>query len=101
MLKNAKLFIFLSIYEGFGIPPLEALKLGTPVLLSNIPVFLELYSELATFTDGTDIIDIADKINIGLKNPIIPDSELLKKFDWRLSSDKICQIITEEFNKND
>lgn len=45
LMKNASCLIQPSLYEGFGLPPLEAMHLGTPVILSDIPVFKELYSK--------------------------------------------------------
>lgn len=45
IIKNSESLIQPSLYEGFGIPPLEAMYLGTPVILSDIPVFKELYSD--------------------------------------------------------
>lgn len=45
-MRGASMLIQPSLYEGFGIPPLESLFLGTPVVLSNIPVFKELYANL-------------------------------------------------------
>lgn len=41
----ASVFVFPSLYEGFGIPPLEAMACGTPVCLSSIPVFHEIYGD--------------------------------------------------------
>lgn len=41
--KYAKCFVYPSIYEGFGIPPLEAIYFDCPVILSNIDVFHEIY----------------------------------------------------------
>ena len=41
----ASVFVFPSLYEGFGIPPLEAMACGTPVCLSSIPVFHEVYGD--------------------------------------------------------
>lgn len=43
LIKNATCLIQPSLYEGFGIPPLEAMSLGTPVIVSDIPVFKEIY----------------------------------------------------------
>lgn len=45
MIAEAKVLVQPSLYEGFGIPPLEALALGTPVIISDIDVFKELYPE--------------------------------------------------------
>lgn len=52
--KNAQFFVYLTIYEGFGIPPLEALSNGCPVLLSDIPVFREIYGERFVYADPYD-----------------------------------------------
>lgn len=46
LIAEAKALIQPSLYEGFGIPPLEALYLGTNVILSDIPVFKEIYTDL-------------------------------------------------------
>lgn len=43
IIRNSEVLIQPSRYEGFGIPPLEAMYLGTPVIVSDIPVFKELY----------------------------------------------------------
>jgi glycosyltransferase involved in cell wall biosynthesis len=44
--KNASCFIFPSLKEGFGLPPLEALVCGSKIAVSNIPIFEEIYSEM-------------------------------------------------------
>lgn len=66
--KHAKGFIFPSIYEGFGLPPLEAIVLGCKSLaLSNIPVFREIYNRAYFFDpNNTDSFsfEIFNKINI-------------------------------------
>lgn len=54
--KNAKAFIFPSFYEGFGIPPLEAITLGVKhIAVSDIPVFREIYSQGVYFFDPNDV----------------------------------------------
>lgn len=45
LLQNAYCLVQPSEYEGFGLPPLEAMQLGTPVIISDIPVFMELYKD--------------------------------------------------------
>lgn len=60
--KNAYLFIFPSLAEGFGSPPLEAMKYGTKVASSNAMSLKELYNKALLF-DPYDINDIADKIS--------------------------------------
>jgi glycosyltransferase involved in cell wall biosynthesis len=55
MYNAATVFVYPSLYEGFGIPPLEAMACGTPVCLSSIPVFHEVYGQgSAAFADPHD-----------------------------------------------
>lgn len=55
MYNAATVFVYPSLYEGFGIPPLEAMACGTPVCLSSIPVFHEIYGqEAACYADPFD-----------------------------------------------
>ncbi len=62
-MNNARALIQPSRYEGFGIPPLEALYLKTPVILSNIPVFKELFSTFpVSFFENENSEDLCLKI---------------------------------------
>lgn len=56
--KNSIAFVFPSLSEGFGLPGLEAIKAGSLVLASNIPVFKEVYQENAIYFDPYDIRSI-------------------------------------------
>ncbi|GGP25537.1 glycosyltransferase family 4 protein [Silvimonas amylolytica] len=60
--EHAALFVFPSFYEGLGFPPMEAMHCGCPVLLSNIPVLLEVYEGAAAFCDPSNDEDIARQI---------------------------------------
>jgi len=66
LLKKAKAFIFPSFYEGFGLPILEASKMQTNLILSDIPVFHEISKNNAIFFDPHSPKDIAKKINLVL-----------------------------------
>ncbi|OGB73593.1 hypothetical protein A3K24_01970 [candidate division Kazan bacterium RIFCSPHIGHO2_01_FULL_44_14] len=57
--SEAEAFIFPSLYEGFGLPPLEAMASGIPVLSSNTSVMPEVLGEAALYFDPTNIEDIA------------------------------------------
>lgn len=62
-LQNADALIQPSLYEGFGIPPLEAMTLGTPAIISDIPVFKEIYHDFPVrFFKAGNIDDLADAL---------------------------------------
>ena len=60
--KNAELFVSVSLYEGFGFPPLEAMARNVPVLVSDIPVFKETCLDCAEYCNPNEIEDIGSKI---------------------------------------
>ena len=72
--QTCKLLVQPSLYEGFGMPPLEALTSGTNVVISDIPVFKEIYKNLpVTFFECENAKDLAQKIekSLTLKQPQI------------------------------
>jgi glycosyltransferase involved in cell wall biosynthesis len=66
--EHAACFVFPSFYEGFGIPPLEALTLGTPVIVSRAASLPEIFGEAATYCDPHSPEDIARQISRVLQN---------------------------------
>jgi glycosyltransferase involved in cell wall biosynthesis len=64
--RQAELFIFLSLDEGFGIPTLEALHFGTPILASDIPVFREILGQRARFVDPRSAERVAQEVGAAL-----------------------------------
>jgi glycosyltransferase involved in cell wall biosynthesis len=61
-LQNCSGLFFCSLYEGLGIPPLEAMRFGCPLLLSAIPSLQETCGGAAPFVDPRSVADIADGI---------------------------------------
>jgi len=61
--SNALCFVYPSLYEGFGLPPLEAQACGSPIVISDIPVFKEIYGDSALYFNPLNPYDIADKID--------------------------------------
>jgi len=60
----ASVFVYPSVFEGFGIPVLEALAVGTPVATSNISSMPEVGGEAALYFDPNNVEDMANKINL-------------------------------------
>lgn len=80
---NAFCLIQPSIYEGFGIPPLEAMALGTPVIISDIPVFKEIYESYpVTFFKSQNYSDLADKMLLE-HFPVDLTNEQLNKHSYK------------------
>jgi glycosyltransferase involved in cell wall biosynthesis len=94
LMKYSKAFILPSIYEGFGIPPLEAMSVGAKIIVSDIPVMHEVYGESARYIDPFDCNTDLDEL---LKTPVAPAEECLNKYSW----DKSAQIIYDEISKKE
>lgn len=98
--NKADAFIFPSLYEGFGIPVIQAMACGTPTILSNIDVLYEIAKDQALFFDRFDPIDLAKKIQQLLNdqelrnNLIIKGLEYSKNFSW----EKCAQETLAEIN---
>ncbi len=60
LLEGAELLVFPSLFEGFGLPVLEAMALGTPVACSDLPALLEVARDAALFFDADDEAGLAD-----------------------------------------
>jgi glycosyltransferase involved in cell wall biosynthesis len=64
----ADLFVFPSLYEGFGIPPLEAMACGCPVVASNVSSIPEILGDAALFFDPLSVEDMAGAIHKALSS---------------------------------
>ncbi len=98
---NAKAFIFPSLIEGFGLPPLEAMARGCPVAASKINIIEEICDDAAIFFDPYSIDDIAKNILKILEEKKLRDSLIDKGYD-RLrffNKDKILSDYIELFEK--
>jgi len=72
--ENAACFVFPSLYEGFGLPPLEAMYCGCPVVTSRLASLPDVCGDAALYCDATSIDDIADKISLMLKDPVLRET---------------------------
>jgi glycosyltransferase involved in cell wall biosynthesis len=88
--------VFPSIYEGFGIPVLEALKLDTPVLTSRGTVMEEIAGDSATYFDPYDVDSIASAIINFLKTGGAPiNHDLLSRYSWKRSAESLLEVFDE------
>jgi glycosyltransferase involved in cell wall biosynthesis len=97
--KGAISFIFPSLYEGFGLPILEAIKLGTKVIASNISAFLEFKSKNIYFFELDNRASLEILLNEIRNKPFVPDEAFLELYskdniyrlnDQMLASLKFC-----------
>jgi len=98
--KKAELFVYPSLFEGFGIPIIEAMSQGAECVISDIPVFREIFEESATYFDPTNAMSIAERINFTLKNPKseIELDNILKTVSKKYSWDKCAEKVNNRIN---
>lgn len=68
LMNGAEIFVFPSLYEGFGLPVLEAMSCGTPVISSNRSSIPEIAGSAGILVDPTDVQALADQIVYLLRN---------------------------------
>ena len=79
--RNAKAFVFPSLFEGFGIPPIEAMSYGIPVIISDAEALVETSGDAALVFDRTKPEDLAVKIEQLLNNPDLRDDLVQRGYD--------------------
>ena len=100
---NATVFCFPSYAEGFGLPPLEAMKCGVPVIVSQRTAMPEVCGDAAIYIDPDDAEDIAEKITFLLSDVNLYDKKVTdginhaKKFSWQISANGILKLIGDAY----
>ena len=95
--KKAAVLVQPSFYEGFGMPPLEALSCGANAVISDIPVFREIYNGFpVTFFRTGDSADLAEKIQSAMTLPEVKSVPDVYSFNrtFRIIEETICPILT-------
>jgi glycosyltransferase involved in cell wall biosynthesis len=100
LLAEAALLVQPSLYEGFGYPPLEAMTVGTLALVSDIPVFREIYEAFpVTFFKAGDSGDLKEKLLSLLKGKKTQRLSLPPDLAEKYSFKKTAGIILKELEK--
>jgi glycosyltransferase involved in cell wall biosynthesis len=96
--ENTAAYVFPSLSEGFGLPALEALAHGTPVISSRATCLPEIYGDAALYFDPKDPEDIAQKIKIVLEDPKIAQRLHLMgpgqaaKYSWQRTAQQTLEV---------
>lgn len=99
LLKNADVFLFPSLYEGFGIPILEAQSVGVPVVTSNVSSLPEVGGEGAVYVDPNDMKSIAEGIQSVLSDKgrrddiIVKATQNVDRFSWARCAEEIGRLL--------
>jgi glycosyltransferase involved in cell wall biosynthesis len=97
----AKIFVFPSLYEGFGLPPLEAMAHGTPVVTSNTSSLPEVVGNAAVLVNPENVFEIMRALlHLLLDQPVRDEIkkrcyEQAKKFSWDASARRILEVYGE------
>lgn len=99
--QESSLFVSLSYDEGFGIPALEALYCGCPVLLSDIPVYRECFGEVASFTSPFNVQQAASDMRKVIEQPTVAVviEQLIKTYNYADSAKKLIKLLRETHEK--
>jgi len=103
--EMALAFVFPSRYEGFGLPPLEAMACGTPVVTSNVSSLPEVVGDAAVLVNPENVFDIAR----GIRDVLLDDrlrEELVRRgrlqaqrFSWERTAREVLEIYVEAAGK--
>lgn len=94
--ENAACFIFPSVYEGFGLPPLEALTLGCPVIAARAASLPEIFGDAVTWCDPHSAEDIARQIALVLAGQHPSKETALRHaagFTWQACARSVWSIL--------
>lgn len=102
LMGAAEIFAFVPYFEGFGIPMVEAMRCGTPILSGNKTSLPEVGGDAALYCDPYSVEDIAEKMtelsnNEALRNELgVKGLERSKLFSWDTAAEKVWKVIKDQ-----
>lgn len=102
MYKSARCFLFLSLYEGFGIPVAEAMNAGCPVICSDVACLPELFSQYTYMVNPNETANIAAAVKEVCFNDEVYNryqqqaAEGSQVYRWRESAKTLLQVLNEQ-----
>jgi glycosyltransferase involved in cell wall biosynthesis len=96
--SQAEAFVFPSVYEGFGMPPAEALFHNLPTLVSDIPVFHECFGDMVRYAHAKSAEEFSAELTDILENPEKKNTseQIAAKFSWEQTAQKLLAFINEQ-----
>jgi len=104
IISAASLFVFPSLYEGFGIPLLEAMACGIPLLVSNVSSIPEVVGNAALLFDPYNINEMASVIERAVTDKDLSQKlvqrgfERIKKYSWENTAKEVLRVFEEVYN---
>jgi glycosyltransferase involved in cell wall biosynthesis len=99
--ENCQAYVFPSLSEGFGLPGLEAMASGAPVVSSNATCLPEVYGDAAHYFDPENVDEMAEKINDVLtkselrKRLVTAGTKQVAKYSWKRMAEQTLQVYKE------
>ena len=99
VMAGAYALVYASLFEGFGIPILEAMQCDVPAIVSNTSSMPEVAGDAALLVDPTDVGDIAEKMHLMYKDEalrarlIVNAKKQVKKFNWDTSAERLWECM--------
>lgn len=104
--RYALCFVLPSLYEGFGLPILEAMQYGCPVVTSSVSSLPEAAGEAAVYVNPEDVQDIAEKLKKVVSEPKLREELIkkgynqVKKFSWEKTAGETLRVLEEVGNSS-
>lgn len=92
LMQNCRMFLFPSLYEGFGIPPMEALSVGAKVAISNATCLPEIYQDYVPYFDPMDYDVDLDRLEQEFRQDAV---RLLDQYSWEKTGREILKLINQ------
>ena len=102
----AMIFVYVPFYEGFGLPVLEAMQCGTPVITANTSSLPEVVGEGGIMVDPLDIADLSEKISLLISDEYLRKENIrynlsrCEEFSWKKCAQQTAEVYDEIYNKN-
>jgi glycosyltransferase involved in cell wall biosynthesis len=97
----ADVFVYPSIYEGFGLPVLEAMSCGAPVITSNVTSLPEIAGDAALLVDPRNTRELAEALKRILREPALREEmvergfQQIRKFSWRTAAEETIHLFAK------